>query len=229
LPHGFLCYRPLAGAPEVAASSCERNGYVTFGSFNNLAKMTPQVVTTWAAILKQLPDARLLLKTRSFSDPGARERYQAQFDEAGIDQARVELRGPAYAIPEHLAMYGEVDIALDTFPYNGTTTTCEALWMGVPVITLAGRVHAGRVGVSLLTQVGLDDYVAENTEAYIAKAVQLAEQIRREQRPREALRERMSKSPLCQAQVFTRALEDVYRELWHNWCMNTAGGQEHES
>ncbi len=220
LPQGFLCYQPPADAPEVGLSPFTNNGYITFGSFNNLAKITPAVVSAWAAILKKLPNARLLIKTHSFADPGTREIYQTLFNDAGVDAGRVELRGPANTTPYHLSMYGEIDIALDPFPYNGTTTTCEALWMGVPVMVVAGETHAGRVGVSLLSQVGLDEYIAGNVDEYISKAVQLAEHVVTVQHSRKALRDRVANSALCDAESFTHALEKIYRKMWYEWCKN---------
>jgi len=222
LPGGFLCYRPPGDAPPVGPPPCEKNGYITFGSFNNLAKMTPEVIATWAAILQQLPGSRLLLKTRAFVDPGARERYRIQFDAAGIEPDRVELREPAGTIGEHLIMYGDIDIALDTFPYNGTTTTCEALWMGVPVIALAGKQHAGRVGVSLLSQVERTAWIAYSPDDYIKRAVNLARDLQDKPVPRGPLRSTVAASALCGAAEFTRTVELVYHEMWEAWCLSRA-------
>ena len=218
LPHGFLCYSPHPDASEVSPSPFIKNGYITFGSFNSLAKIMPPVVAAWAAILKKLPEARLFIKTYSFTDPDTRESYMAQFNDAGVDAERIELRGPVKTMSDHLGMYREVDIALDTFPYNGTTTTLEALWMGVPTITAAGKSHAGRVGVSLLAQAGLDEFIAESIDEYISIAVHLAENTATVQQLRNTLRDRVSNSTLCDARSFTHYLEEAYRNMWRDWC-----------
>lgn len=166
LPHGFLCYRPIADAPAVNSLPATRNGHITFGSFNNHAKITPAVVRVWSAILKAVPDSRLVCKAQRFSDASTRQRYAGLFAAHGVHEGRVELLGQLASETEHLSLYGNIDIGLDTFPYNGTTTTCEALWMGVPVITLSGDRHLSRVGQSILTRVGLADYVAGTADDY---------------------------------------------------------------
>ncbi|MEI9988041.1 MAG: hypothetical protein WDN69_36020 [Aliidongia sp.] len=174
LPHGFLCYRPPDTAPPVGPLPALASGLITFGSFNNLAKVTPEVVAVWAAILRGVPQARLLLKSGAFADVEGRRHYEALFAASGISAERLDLRPQIPGTAAHLAAYHRLDIALDPFPYNGTTTTCEALWMGVPVLTLAGRTHAGRVGMSLLAPLGLDAFIASDEAAYVATAVRLA-------------------------------------------------------
>lgn len=219
LPHGFLCYEPRPEADIlVAPPPAVRNGYITFGSFNNVAKVTPDVVALWALILKRVPGARLLLKSKALQDISVRERYHNMFSREGIDAGRVELHGWIPSPGSHLALYDRIDIALDPFPYNGTTTTCEALWMGVPVITLAGRLHAGRVGVSLLSQIGLTEFIAENPERYLGKAVELAGDADRRATLRSELRERMKRSSLCDGASFARDVESAYRDMWRQWC-----------
>lgn len=218
LPQGFLCYRPLEDAPAVTPLPAIARSSVTFGSFNNFMKVTPQAISTWAAILQELPTARLLLKNPSFGDMGTRQLCYRLFGVHGIDEARLELLGPVSTQASHMEVYGQVDIALDTFPYNGTTTTCEALWMGIPVITLAGSTHAGRVGVSLLSQVGLADCVAHSTEDYVQRAVALAGDIAALARLRGTLRERVATSPLCSERAFTASVEEAYRVMWKKWC-----------
>ena len=218
LPRTFLCYRPEPESPEVGPLPAATAGYVTFGSFNNLPKITPEVVAVWARILARLPHARLLLKSGPLADAAARSRYLALFAEQGIAAQRITLAAKVAAVSGHLALYNEVDIGLDPFPYNGTTTTCEAMWMGVPVVTLAGERHAARVGVSLLGAVGLDELVAENEEAYVEKAVALASDLERLSSLRAGLRPRVQQSPLCDEAGFTRALEDSYRAMWKTWC-----------
>ena len=161
-------------APEPAPPPCLTGGAVTFGSFNNPAKLSPQTLDAWAALLTRLPNARLLLKGKPFADEATRDLYRARLAERGIAADRVELTGWTAASAHHLAFYERVDIALDPFPYNGTTTTCEALWMGVPVVTLRATRHGGRVGASLLGRIGADDWIADTVNDYVARAAALA-------------------------------------------------------
>ncbi|MBI5612226.1 MAG: tetratricopeptide repeat protein [Gammaproteobacteria bacterium] len=218
LPRGFLCYLPPTDAPEVAAPPAQTAGHVTFGSFNVLPKITPQVVAQWARILTALPEARLVLKNKFLGVDEMREGCYAQFERHGIARSRIDIVGRLPALDDHLARYGQIDIALDTFPYNGTTTTCEALWMGVPVVALAGERHAARVGASLLTRMGLTELIARTPEEYVKLAVELANDAERLTRLRAGLRERMMHSSLCDAAGFTADLERVYREIWAAWC-----------
>jgi len=214
LPDGFLCFGPPDDAPDVAAAPFHAAGHVTFGSFNSLAKLTADVIATWARILQQLPDSRLLLKSRPFADESVQARVLRLFAEHGIEGGRIALLARIPSTRDHLAAYGRLDIALDTFPYNGTATTSEALWMGVPVVTLAGAVHAARVGVSLLTAVGLEALVADEPDAYVEKAVELAGDTHRRAELRGTLRQRLIDSSLCNAVEFTRNLEETYRWMW---------------
>lgn len=220
LPEGFLCYRPLADSPPVAPLPALENKYVTFGSFNNLAKINPEVIALWAELLQAVPNARLFVKNPSLTDEATRERYYCLFEEHGATRERVELRGRTATQAEHLALYRQLDIALDTFPYNGTTTTCEALWMGVPVITLVGTRHAGRVGLSLLANVGRKEWCAETREQYISIATGLAADLQRLASLRAGLREYMASSPLCDDKNFARTLEMTYQDMWRAWCLS---------
>jgi len=213
LPDGFLCYRPLQGT-TVTAPPCLTTGHVTFGSFNNLAKVTPEVIAAWSQLLRRLPTARLLLKTKPLRDKDTQETIYAQFAGHSVARGRVELIGWVEKMSDHLGLYGQVDIALDTFPYNGTTTTCEGLWMGVPVITLAGRTHAGRVGVSLLSRTGLSEFIAGDVDDYIEMAAQLAGDRERLERLRNKLRGQVAASSLCDAESFARNVEASYRTMW---------------
>ncbi len=217
LPRGFSCWAPPEEAPDPGPLPAARSGRVSFGSFNFAAKITDQVVATWAQILRRAPTSRLLLKYPGLSDPGLQESFRARFRRGGVEAERLWLVGETPSFREHLRYYREVDIALDPFPYNGTTTTCEALWMGVPVVTLAGRTHAGRVGVSLLSNVGMEELIADSTEAYVRLAVELASDLDRLERLRARLRGRMARAPLTDAQGFTRTLEQAYREMWRCW------------
>ena len=213
LPTVFSCYEPDPTAPEVNALPARQPGAVTFGCFNNFAKVTPEVITLWARLLCELPHARLLLKSRGLGDPDVAHRLHATLAAAGIAAERLELNGQELSVADHLALYHRVDLALDPFPYNGTTTTCEALWMGVPVITLAGHVHAARVGTSLLTHTGLTEWIATTPEEYLAIAVAAAHDLPRLAALRRELRERLRHSPLCDATNFTRGLETAFAAM----------------
>jgi predicted SAM-dependent methyltransferase len=212
LPSGFLCYQPPADCPEVAPARQSNGHGVTFGSFNNLAKV-PAMVPVWARLLKALPDSRLALKAYGLSAQSAREALSAQFAENGIAGDRLVLLPPEATVGAHLSRYAEIDVALDTFPYNGTTTTCEALWMGVPVVTRAGKSHVSRVSASLLARVGLGDLVAQTEDEYVEKALALARNAERRRELRGGLRRRMRASPLLDAAAFTRGLESAYVEM----------------
>jgi protein O-GlcNAc transferase len=221
LPSGFLCYGARDEAPAPTTPPCLSSGFVTFGSFNNPAKLSATTLDVWAQVLARVPRARLLLKGKPFGDAATRALYLDRLAERGVAAERVELVGwlPDQA---HLALYDRIDIALDPFPYNGTTTTCEALWMGVPVVTLRGDRHAGRVGASLLTQVGVTDLITDSVEAYVMTAVALAGDPARLTDLRRSLRPRMTASPLCDAPGFARKVEDAYRAMWACWCATPA-------
>jgi protein O-GlcNAc transferase len=218
LSHGFLCYTPPEDAPPVAASPVSDKGYVTFGSFNHLCKLSTNTLAVWAAILNRVPNSRLLLKYKALNDPTTRNRLLERFRKHDVATDRIELLDFVPSRTGHLGTYNQVDIALDTFPYNGTTTTCEALWMGVPVVTLAGREHAGRVGVSLLQQVGLDSFVARTEQDYTDIAVTTAGNLQSLAELRQKLRSSMAASRLCDRDGFARAVEDAYRASWKKWC-----------
>lgn len=219
LPDSFLCYHfygtvtpPLTPPPALA------RGAITFGSFNNPLKLSPQTIAAWARILDQVPESRLVLKSLRFIDPSRRADFLERFAANGITAEHLELRQPQPHMVDHLNSYAEIDIALDPFPYNGTTTTCEAMWMGVPMISLIGDHHAARVGFDLLSQVGLAEFAAADIESYIAKAVALAGDLPQLARLRQDLRERMRQSPLCDAPRFARAFEAALRRMWREWC-----------
>jgi len=212
------CYRPMAEAPAVGGLPADRNRFVTFGSFNNLAKINENGIAAWLEILRRIPSARLLLKYTGLGEASVQEEMRAQFAAGGIEPQRIVMRGRDETIPQHVARYAQMDIALDTFPYNGTTTTCEALWMGVPVVTIAGKMHLSRVGASLLETVGLGDVVGESVNEYVEKAVELAGDLERLRRLRANLREMLERSPLRDEVGFTREFEAALREMWRAWC-----------
>ena len=218
LPTGFNCYQPIDDMPPVVPLPADTNGYVTFGCFNHAAKIREKTLDVWAELLKAVPDSRLCLKHRGFSLPSTVAEYRHGFERRGVAAARVDLISFIDDPRRHLAAYDRVDVALDPFPYNGTTTTCEALWMGVPVIALAGDAHLSRVGVSLLTRVGLPELVADTPARYIEIAARLAADRERLRGLRGALRARTAGSSVCDAALVTRELETALRQVWRDWC-----------
>jgi protein O-GlcNAc transferase len=161
------------------------------------------------------------LKSHALANADACRYVLDRFRAAGIDKERVELRAFTTTLEEHFGAYSEIDIALDTFPYNGTTTTCEALWMGVPVVTQAGSLHAARVGASILTRIGQTDMITASEKDYIETAVRLAGDLRQLEYLRLTLREKLAGSPLCNAANFTASLEAAFRNMWRNWCTSS--------
>ena len=217
LPGNFSCFAPPEEAPEVGELPSLDTGSITFGSFNNPAKITTQTVALWAGVLLGVPGSRMLVKGYALADPGSRARLAALFALHGVAPERLELLGNTPGYRDHLALYQRVDLALDTFPYHGTTTTCEALWMGVPVVTLAGASHRSRVGASLLGSVGLRDLVAQHDFEYCDAAIALARDTARLKRLRATLRPTMAGSALTDGAGFTRRLESAFREIWLGW------------
>jgi predicted O-linked N-acetylglucosamine transferase (SPINDLY family) len=222
LPETAWCFAPLSGHPSVGPLPAMRHGYMSFGCFNNFAKVTEPMLHLWLRILKQVPQSRLTLKNQALNSPAVAQHLRAFFARGGVSAERLELVLPQRSPLDHLKSYDRVDLALDTFPYHGTTTTCEALWMGVPVLTLAGHCHVARVGVSLLTNVGLPEFVAPSADAYLDAAVAAARDLPRLAALRGSLRERMQRSPLMDAPRFARNLEAAYREMWRRWCAQAA-------
>ncbi|HEX9466646.1 MAG TPA: tetratricopeptide repeat protein [Alphaproteobacteria bacterium] len=215
LPGCFLAY---AGDPAAPSPGRPDGGAVTFGSFNHLPKVTPEVVAAWSRILDATPNSRLILKAKLLGDPAVRERYTRLFAGHAIPATRLEMVGWQAAPADHLALYRRIDVALDPFPYNGTTTTCEALWMGVPVITLAGDRHAARVGASLLAAAGLEALIAGSEADYVERAVTLGRSPEQLGTLREGLGECVRMSTLCDAPGFARRIEAAFREMWRRWC-----------
>ncbi len=212
LPSGFQGYLPSAQLPEPGPPPSLSSGGVTFASFNSLPKQGPAVLGHWASILCELPGSRLILKTKQLASGLARQYVLDVFAQQGISADRLVLRSHVESFAEHIELYQQVDIGLDPFPYNGATTTCEALTMGVPVITLRGDRHVGRVGASILTRVGLEDLVAENLDEYRQLALTLASNVERRQDIRASLRATMRSSPLTDTATLTRELEAVFAE-----------------
>lgn len=199
---GHLCYAPPVEAPAVSPPPCLQRGHVTFASFNRLGKLTDAVLDVWAQILVAMPDSRLFLKTAQFSDPAVRQRIAHAFAARGIAPERLDLEPYRDDIGAHLADYARADIALDPFPYSGQTTTCEALWMGVPVIALAGDRYVARVCGALLTRIGHPELVAADAEQYCAIALELAGDPARLQALRAGMRPAMQASTLADPRAF---------------------------
>jgi protein O-GlcNAc transferase len=222
LPGPFLCYTPPTDAPEVADTPALRKGFVTFGSFNNLAKVNDRVLACWCTILNQVPNSRMLIKCKPFASPTVSAKMLRRFAEHGIDSDRVELISLLPTTNEHLETYAQIDISVDTFPYAGTTTTCEALYMGVPVVTYQRKTvpnHAHNVGATLLSRIeGLSSLIGTSEHQYIEIAVALAKDLPRLQAIRKSLRPNMLASTLCDGKTFVKNLEQLYRKLWITYC-----------
>lgn len=210
----FICYSPPEMTPEAQPRLSVSDGTIVFGSFNNPAKINHDVVRLWARVLNEIPNARLFLKARQMGNEEGKARYMKLFAEFGAPLDRIDLVGQISTTFDHLTVYNEIDVALDTFPYNGTTTTCEAMVMGVPVITLVGDAHRQRVGKSLLETVGLPEFVANNEDEYVGIAKELAQNPEKLVRLRKTLRNQLLESPLCNQEDFTRAMEQAYRKMW---------------
>jgi predicted O-linked N-acetylglucosamine transferase (SPINDLY family) len=218
LPRSMWCYVPLSGSPSVGPLPALTAPGITFGSFNNFGKISSATLDMWAEILRQTPGSRLVLKNVAMRSPAVMNQAKRHFAQRGITDDQLELLSPDEALLDHLNQYNRIDISLDTFPYHGTTTTCEALWMGVPSITLAGPNHASRPGVSLLSNLGLGDLVAKTPREYVDTAVNLAGDLPRLAEIRAGLRQRMLESPLMDAPSFARDMEASYRQAWRTWC-----------
>lgn len=203
-------------APPVTDLPALRQGFITFGCLNRTMKITPAVQDLWAQILIEVPGSTMLLKDGLLDDPQARERIRSSFADRGVDPARLLLRGGT-SHQDHLAAYGEVDIALDTFPQNGGTTTWEALWMGVPVVTLTGSKPSTRISTSILHALELDEWVASSEEEYGRLALRQAGNPGSLRRLRQGLRDLIRASAAGDPALYTRAVEEAYRNMWLNW------------
>jgi predicted O-linked N-acetylglucosamine transferase (SPINDLY family) len=207
----FVCYRPPDDAPPVAVRGAD--GPVAFGSFNTSHKISPQCVQLWARVLRRVPGSMLVLKRREFADPWIAGQFIQAFGREGVEAPRLRFLGKTPAVAEHLAAYAEVDIALDTYPYHGTTTTCEALWMGVPVVSLIGNTHASRVGHSLLNAAGLGRLAATTPEQFEEIAAALAADRAALGTMRASLRPQVSASSLCDGPNFAARFADALHAM----------------
>lgn len=217
LPSSSVCFEQIPDAPDIGPPPFEKNGFITFGCFNNPSKIGPAIADIWAAMLKAKPDSRLLLMYGNYKDPFTRERLLKLFRQRGIGETRIELR--AGSRKQVLTTYAdEVDIALDTSPYNGGTTTCEALWMGVPVIGLLGGHPMNRFGCSLLAYGGLTGLIAEGPEEYVDRATRLANDTPTLARLRRELRPHLVNTPVFNSKLFVDGLENAYFGIFSRWC-----------
>lgn len=222
LSHSHLCYAPelIRVMPEAGYEPpMRKNGYVTFGSFNNFAKVTDETLLLWRGILESVRDSKLVIKGKIASIDAGINFAKKRFSMLSYDLARVEFR--PYS-PDYLEQYRDIDIALDTAPYNGGLTTCEALYMGVPVISLRGRTHGSRFGASILTNAGVRELVAENDINYVRRAVQLAETPKLLEAYHMGLRANMKRSPLMNIEGYMEELEMAYQEIWENFCKSNS-------
>lgn len=224
----FLCYTPLVNAPELRDRPPLEGRPIALGSFNLPLKMSATNLRLWARVQQALPEATILLKHATLTSPPIFDVLRRRMGEAGMDLSRVKIVPPTQGYAEHLAAYFDMDIALDTFPYHGTTTTCEAMWMGVPVVTLEGDRHAARVGCSLLSVVGAPELIAKNADAYVDRVVELSRDHDRLRRYHSSgpggLRQRMIASPLCDGPRFCRGMEQLVRGAWRDWCRSRDQG-----
>jgi predicted O-linked N-acetylglucosamine transferase (SPINDLY family) len=221
---GFHCFRSIDGTPEVAPLPALTRGHITFGAYNNLSKVTPTTLDLWSGVLKSVPGSRLTIKSNALIDPNVAERLRGEFQDRGIGPDRLNFSGWLNDQQAHLASYGDIDIALDAYPYNGTTTTCEALWMGVPTITLCGSTPASRVSASLLTQVGLEPLIAYDAETFGLNAAELASDIDRLAALRAQLRTAMNGSTLRDEPGFARRFEALLSELFERKAAEAPNG-----
>ncbi|MHC4352786.1 MAG: O-linked N-acetylglucosamine transferase, SPINDLY family protein [Planctomycetota bacterium] len=218
LPGGLFCYSPPDFAPPVAPLPAERNGYVTFGSFNGSLKINRHILSLWAQVLKADDNSRLLMKFPGAGDQNMKDLFLNQFEQLGVSAERIRIVGWKQSV-EHLKLYGEVDIVLDTYPFNGCITTLEGLWMGAPVVSLVGKNSLlSRTGLSVLSRVGLEFFAAATPQEFVAKAIAFSRNVKALARIRASLRQRMTASSLCDAKGYAASVEAAYRKMWYRWC-----------
>lgn len=211
LPNSHFCYCAGSLFPEISLLPSNKKDHITFGSFNNFAKVTDEVLIVWQQILRQVKNSRLILKSKGFSSQDVCDEVYRRLINVGIHVERVELRP---FTEKHLQEYADIDIALDSFPYTGGATTCEALYMGVPVITLCGNRHGSKFGYSILKNIGLDDWIAYDKKEYIEKTVAFAKNLPLLEKIRKTLRKQMQESTLMNQQQYMKELENKYEEIW---------------
>jgi len=217
LPSGFVCFAPPAQAPSPCRRS-DRGEQITFGVVSRTAKLNGQMARLWARIVDNVPGSRLVIQTGEFKDAGVRMHVTNMLREAGFPEHRFELVDDRPDYPAYLESFAGIDVLLDPSPYSGVTTTCEALWQGVPVVTLAGDRHAALAGASVLTHAGLAEFIADTPDAYVARAVSLARDPMAIDALRLTLRDRLRASSLCDQRSFAKGVETAYADMWRLWC-----------
>lgn len=218
LKTGFHCFNVPSENLEIGILPAKVQGWVTFGCFNMLAKINEETIKLWAIILSSIPNSRLIVKSFRPWALSTKRRFESIFEKFNVGKERLIWLNAMQSRVEHLRVYNLIDICLDTFPYNGTTTTCEALWMGIPVITYRGDTHASRVSASLLSRVDLSGLVAYSKEEYVAMAIHLANDLKLLENIRSQLRFKMLNSPLCNAKIFCTEFEKALKTIWKKWC-----------
>ncbi len=230
LPDSYVCYAPSSCAPPITDLPAGGGNPITFGSFNRLSKISPRIVGLWARVLEAVPSSRFLLRAKALCDPGTAALCRKWFEDCGIDGTRIFI-GPGAAHENFLGAYNSLDISLDTFPYSGGLTTLEALWMGVPVVTLPGKSFCGRHSASHLSVAGLPELIAKSPEEFVEIARDLANDRDRLAGLRNSMRDRMRASPLLDGKAYTHHLEAAYRKTWQTWCsaLDAAPGNRNAS
>ncbi len=218
LPGGAYCYKPPDFAPPLEPLAARQNGYVTFGSFSNNLKINPHILALWAEVLKANDGSVFLMKFKEGGDRTMKDYYLTRFEQLGVDPERIKIHGWKHPV-EHMRLYSQVDIALDTYPFNGCMTTLEGLWMGVPTVSLVGDGNSlSRSGLSILSRVGLEFFAASTPKEFITKATALARNLDGLEKIRASMRRRMAASTICDANRFAREMEAAFRKMWRRWC-----------
>ena len=217
IPGGYVVYKPPVTSPPVTSLPARTNGYVTFGAFNNHLKMNAEIVALWARILLDTPHSRMLIKTPCAQDPGVRQTLLDRFARQGVEPQRISVSGQCSHY-EHLRQLSQVDLLLDTYPFTSYRTALEGLWMGVPTVTRAGETYVSRMGLAILTQLGLGAFVAETPETYVGRACAFAAQWDELAQLREGLRPYLLASSVCDPTHFARGFEGLLRDMWRDWC-----------
>jgi len=217
LTHGYHCYHQDAEI-EVADLPAEKNGFITFGSFNALTKLSNKTIELWSSVLNAVPHSKLLLKRSPLNEEPVRRKLLSRFQDAGVEVDRIALEWEMNSTADHLAKYKNVDIALDSYPYSGTTTTCDALWMGVPVVSLCGENRSSRVSASILYQIGKSEWVADSEASFVRISKDICKSIEGLKDARRSLRNKIIKSSLYQENIVSKNLEEVLQSEWQRLC-----------